>query len=62
MEPPATGRRETALRRRSDQEGAKQAVAKSVISEYVSGRRDRLRAAIERVRTEDPELLDRLSK
>jgi hypothetical protein len=37
-------------------------VAKSAIAEYVSGRPDRLRAAIERVRTEDAELLDRLSR
>ena len=39
-----------------------QEVAKSAINEYVSGRPERLRAAIDRVRTEDAELLDRLSK
>jgi predicted transcriptional regulator len=52
-----------ALRRRAEQEGrSMQEVAKSAINDYVSGRPDRLRAAIERVRTEDAELLDRLSK
>ncbi len=52
-----------ALRRRAEQEGrSMQEVAKSAINEYVSGRPDRLRAAIERVRVEDAELLDRLSK
>ena len=39
-----------------------QEVAKSAIHEYVSGRPERLRAAIERIRTEDAELLDRLSR
>jgi predicted transcriptional regulator len=53
----------TALRRRAEQEGrSMQEVAKSAINEYVSGRPERLRAAIDRVRTEDAELLDRLSK
>ena len=52
-----------ALRRRAEQEGrSMQEVAKSAIHEYVSGRPERLRAAIERIRTEDAELLDRLSK
>lgn len=52
-----------ALRRKAEQEGrSMQEVAKAAISEYVSGRPARLRAAIERVRTEDAELLDRLSK
>jgi hypothetical protein len=37
-------------------------VAKTAIAEYVSGRPERLRAAIEKVRTEDAELLDRLSR
>jgi hypothetical protein len=39
-----------------------QEVARSAIAEYVSDRRARLRSAIERVRTEDAELLDRLSR
>lgn len=52
-----------ALRHRAEQEGrSMQEVAKAAINEYVSGRPERLRAAIERVRTEDAELLDRLSK
>ena len=52
-----------ALRRKAEQEGrSMQDVAKSAINEYVSGRPDRLRTAIDRVRTEDAELLDRLSK
>ena len=52
-----------ALRQRAEQEGrSMQEVAKSAINDYLSRRPDRLRAAIERVRTEDAELLDRLSK
>jgi len=52
-----------ALRRKAEQEGrSMQEVAKSAINDYVSGRPDRLRAAIDRVRAEDAELLDRLSK
>ena len=52
-----------ALRRRAAEEGrSMQEVARSAIAEYVSGRPERLRAAIERVRTEDAELLDRLSR
>ncbi len=52
-----------ALRRKAEQEGrSMQEVAKSAINDYVSGRPDRLRAAIERVQTEDAELLDRLSR
>ena len=52
-----------ALRRRAEQEGrSMQEVAKSAINDYVSGRPERLRAAIDRVRTEDAELLDRLSR
>ena len=39
-----------------------QEVAKAAINDYLTRRPDRLRAAIERVRTEDAELLDRLSK
>jgi len=52
-----------ALRRRAEQEGrSMQEVAKVAIAEYVSDRPDRLRAAIDRVRSEDAELLDRLSR
>ena len=52
-----------ALRRRAEQEGrSMQEVAKAAIHEYVSSRPERLRAAIDRVRTEDAELLDRLTK
>ena len=52
-----------ALRRRAEQEGrSMQEVAKAAINDYLTRRQDRLQAAIERVRTEDAELLDRLSK
>src|SRR4051812_44456935 len=52
-----------ALRRKAADEGrSMQEVARAAIAEYVSDRPARLRAAIERVRTEDAELLDRLSR
>jgi plasmid stability protein len=52
-----------ALRRKAAEEGrSMQEVARSAIAEYVSGRPDRLRAAIEKVRAEDAELLDRLGR
>ena len=52
-----------ALRRKAAEEGrSMQEVARSAIADYVSGRPERLRTAIERVRTEDAELLDRLSR
>ena len=52
-----------ALRRKASEEGrSMQEVARTAIAEYVSGRPARLRAAIDRVRTEDAELLDRLSR
>ena len=52
-----------ALRRKAAEEGrSMQQVARTAIAEYVSDRPERLRAAIERVRTEDAELLDRLSR
>jgi plasmid stability protein len=52
-----------ALRRKAAEEGrSMQEVARTAIAEYVSGRPERLRVAIERVRTEDAELLDRLSR
>lgn len=52
-----------ALRRRAEQEGrSMQEVAREAIRQYTSGRQERLRSAIERIRTEDAELLDRLSR
>jgi predicted transcriptional regulator len=52
-----------ALRERAEKEGrSMQEVAKTAINDYLSRRPARLRAAIERVRTEDAELLERLSK
>lgn len=52
-----------ALRRRAEQEGrSMQEVARTAIGEYVSARPARLRAAIDRVRTEDAELLARLAR
>lgn len=52
-----------ALRRKAEQEGrSMQEVAKAAISEYVSERPRRLRDAVERVRTEDAELLERLGR
>ena len=53
----------TALRRKASEEGrSMQEVARAAIAEYVLGRPARLRSAIERIRTEDAELLDRLSR
>lgn len=52
-----------ALRQRAEQEGrSMQEVARTAINAYVSDRPARLRAAIERVRTEDAELLERLAR
>jgi hypothetical protein len=52
-----------ALRRKAAEEGrSMQEVARSAIADYVSGRPERLRAAIEKVRAEDAELLERLSR
>ena len=52
-----------ALRRKAEQEGrSMQEVARAAITEYVSDRPARLRAAIDRVRREDEELLERLSR
>jgi hypothetical protein len=52
-----------ALRRKAAEEGrSMQDVARTAISAYVSDRPQRLQAAIDRVRTEDAELLDRLSR
>ena len=52
-----------ALRRKADEEGrSMQEVARTAIAQYTSDRRRRLHEAIERVRNEDVELLDRLSR
>ena len=52
-----------ALRRRAAAEGrSMQEVARQAINDYVADRPARLRVAIERIRSEDAELLDRLSK
>jgi predicted transcriptional regulator len=52
-----------ALRRKAAEEGrSMQEVARTAIAEYVSRRPQRLRAAIDKVRTEDAELLDRLGR
>jgi hypothetical protein len=52
-----------ALRRKAEEEGrSMQVVARSAIADYVSDRPGRLRAAIERVRVEDAELLKRLRR
>jgi hypothetical protein len=52
-----------ALRARAEQEGRSvQEVARAAIAQYLSERPRRASAAIERVRTEDRELLDRLSR
>jgi len=52
-----------ALRSRAEQEGrSMQEVARTAIAQYVSDRPQRLVSAIQRVRTEDRELLERLSK
>ena len=52
-----------ALRAKADAEGrSMQEVARTAIAQYVSERPQRLRAAINRVRAEDRELLDRLAQ
>ena len=52
-----------ALRAKAEQEGrSMQEVARTAIAQYVSDRPQRLQAAIQRVRSEDRELLERLSK
>jgi len=52
-----------ALRRRAEQDHVSmQEVARRAIAEYVSDRPRRLRDAIDRVRTEDAELLARLAR
>jgi predicted transcriptional regulator len=52
-----------ALRAKAESEGrSMQEVAKRAIAEYVADRPARLRAAIDRVRDEDSELLERLGR
>lgn len=52
-----------ALRAKAEQEGrSMQEVARAAIAQYVSERPQRLTAAISRVRAEDRELLERLSR
>jgi predicted transcriptional regulator len=52
-----------ALRRRAEQEHTSmQEIARRAIDAYVSDRSRRLREAIDRVRTEDAELLARLAQ
>jgi hypothetical protein len=52
-----------ALRAKAEQEGrSMQDVARTAIAQYVSERPQRLRSAIDRVRDEDRELLERLAR
>jgi predicted transcriptional regulator len=56
-----TDEESAALRERAEKEGrSMQEVAKSAINAYLARRPERLQAAIDRVRTEDAELLERL--
>jgi Ribbon-helix-helix protein, copG family len=51
------------LRRKAEEEGrSMQEVARNAIANYVLDRPGRFRAAVERVRTEDAELLQRLRR
>ncbi len=53
----------TALRRRAEEENrSMQDVVKQALRDYLGRRPDRLAAAINRVVTEDAELLERLSR
>ena len=52
-----------ALRNVADQEGlSMQEVALKAVDEYISKRQTRLKGIIERIATEDKELLDRLAQ
>ena len=52
-----------ALRHKAEQQGrSMQEVAREAIRQYTTDRSARLAAAVDRIRTEDAELLDRLSK
>ena len=51
------------LRQRAEREGrSMQDIAREAIRRYVEDRPQRLEAAIERIRTEDAELLERLGR
>ena len=53
----------SALRSRAEKEGrSMQDIARAAINDYLSQRPERLRGAIDRVRTEDAELLERLGR
>ena len=53
----------SALRSRAEKEGrSMQDIARTAINDYLSQRPERLRGAIDRVRTEDAELLERLGR
>ena len=63
MNPQLTDAESAALRAQAEQEGRPpQEVGRTAIARYISERPQRLLAAIERVRTEDDELLERLSR
>jgi hypothetical protein len=52
-----------ALRRKAEEEGCSmQDVARTALAQYVSDRPTRLAAAMERIRTEDADLLGRLAR
>ena len=52
-----------ALRAKAEEEGrSMQEVARTAIAQYASDRPQQLRSEIQRVRTEDRELLERLSR
>jgi len=58
-----TAEESEALRRKAADEGrSMQDVAREAIRQYTGDRQTRLAGAIERIRTEDAELLDRLSR
>ncbi len=58
-----TDEESAALRAKAEQEGrSMQEVARTAIAQYVSDRPQRLLSAIDRVRAEDSELLDRLGR
>ena len=53
----------SALRSRAEKEGrSMQDIARTAINDYLSERPERLRGAIDRVRSEDAQLLERLGR
>ena len=63
MNPRLSASETEALRRKASEEGrSMQEVARAAIAAYTSDRPGRLALAIERVRVEDAELLDRLGR